>query len=115
MIKSYYPGLVCLLYCTGALTFTSCKEKDDPQLKVQLVEQDLIIKEKEEELRKLRSEFSNNKISDPSEEIATIEEKINNLDAEIEIIQNNIETLSKQKRDADNEYDAYRRKYPLRD
>ena len=105
--------LICFLGCAGVV-LSSCKE-ENPELTAEIAEINEQIAEKEAKLSLLREDIGDRKIDDPSEELAAIQLRSDDLKADVEFAQEDLKQARKEKDRVTAELKAYRKKYPIRD
>lgn len=113
-----YLNKSCLVLLSSiglSLLLTSCEEKEDPVLKEELAKQEIEITTKEVKLMNLRRDVEEQRVDDPSEELAELELKFEDLKAEVEVAREDVRTLNADKEKVEKSFKEYQRKYPIRE
>jgi len=94
---------------------SSCnQDKEELRLIEQQKQQEAEITAYEAKVATLKAELTAKKIKDPAPEIAGFEAKLAATTSEIESYEEDIASLEIEKKTLSEEFDAYRKKYPIR-
>jgi pyruvate/2-oxoacid:ferredoxin oxidoreductase beta subunit len=96
------------------ILFSSCENEAESELMTKYKEQQIVLKELQDDLTRVRREIEKNEIADPAPDLRKIKDEIKQLKTEKEDLLIKIKALKVERETKMKEFEDYQKNYPIR-